>query len=108
MLIAYAAESVDQFIGNVNRLIINPLIALLFALAVVFFLYGMLQFFINSTNDEKKTQGKRHMIWGVVGMTIMMGVFFILNLVLDTIGVKGINPEQGEVKLDMKYDPKWP
>ena len=37
--IAYA--SVDSFIGNVNKLIINPLIILLFALALAYFLWGV-------------------------------------------------------------------
>ncbi len=54
--IAYA--SLDSFIGNVNRMIINPLIVFLFALALAYFLYGMFMFIANSENDEKKTTGK--------------------------------------------------
>jgi len=34
--VAYASETVDQFMDKVDKLIINPLILLLFALAVVF------------------------------------------------------------------------
>jgi len=107
MQIAYAG-SLDTFIGNVNRLIINPLILLLFALAVALFLYGMLQFFTNQQSEEKKTAGKQHMIWGVIGMTIMMGVFFLMNLILSTLNIKGIDPKAGTVdKLD-DYNPDWP
>ena len=93
--VAYA--SVDTFIANVNTEIINPLITFLFALAIVFFLYGMLEFFWSQANEEKKTVGKSHMFWGVIGITIMMGVFFFMNLIIDTIGVEGIDPEKGEV-----------
>ena len=89
----------NTFIGNVNRLIINPLILLLFALAVVYFLYGMLEFIMNQANEEKKTTGKSHMIWGIVGITIMMGVWVILNIILNTFGVNYVNPEQGTVNL---------
>src|SRR3989338_1743379 len=107
MNIAYAG-SLDTFIGNVNRLIINPLILLLFALAVAYFLYGMLQFFTNQQSEEKKTAGKQHMILGVIGMTIMMGVFFLMNLILSTFNLQGdIKPETGEVKLD-DYNPTYP
>ena len=96
--VAYA--SIDSFIANVNREIINPLILLLFALALAYFLYGVLQFLTNATNDEKKTAGKSHMLWGVVGITIMMGVWTILNIVLSTLNLQGqINPEQGKVTL---------
>ncbi len=89
----------DAFILKVDKMIIDPLIGLLFALAVVYFLYGVMQFLMNQDNDEKKTTGKDHMIWGIVGITIMLGVFTILNIVLDTFEIKGINPQKGTVEL---------
>lgn len=103
--VAYA--SLDSFIGNVNKEIINPLILLLFALALAYFLYGVLEFIGNSANDEKKTTGKTHMLWGIIGLTIMMGVWAILGVVLNTLNIKDINPEQGTVKLN-DYNPNYP
>jgi len=100
--IAYA--SVDSFVSNVNKLIINPLIILLFGLAVVYFLYGIFEFISNGENEEKKTTGKNHMIWGIVGIVIMMGVFTILNIIMRTFNIEGINPEEGTVQLD-DYNP---
>ncbi len=94
--IAYAS-SVDVFVGKVDRLIINPIIYLLFAFAVLIFLYGVLQFLLSQASEEKKTDGKSHMIWGIIGITIMLGVFTIMNFILNTIGVKYIHPEQGTV-----------
>lgn len=96
--IAYA--SLDSFIGKVTTMIINPLILFLFALAIVYFLYGVLEFLMNQDNEEKKTTGKSHMIWGIIGLTIMMGVFTIMNIVLNTLNIRGIDPEQGTVNLD--------
>ena len=96
--VAYA--SVDSFIGNVDTLIINPLIVLLFALALAYFFYGVFEFIANGDNDEKKTTGKSHMLWGVVGLTIMMGVWAILGVILSTFGLSSqINPEKGTVNL---------
>lgn len=101
---AYAASTdLDRFLGNVNREIINPLILLLFALALVYFLYGMLEFISNASNDEKKTTGKVHMLWGVVGLTIMMGVWAILSMILNTVGIpkSEIDPQEGTVDLQL-------
>lgn len=99
--VAYAASnSVDGFIKNVDKFIINPLIVFLFALAVLFFLFGLLQFIMNQDNEEKKTAGKKHMLWGVIGLTIMMGVFFIMQMILNTFGISGINVKQGTVQLN--------
>jgi len=102
--VAYA--SVDSFVSNVNKLIINPLIILLFALAVVYFLYGIFEFISNQENEEKKTTGKSHMIWGIIGIVIMMGVFTILNIIMSTFNIpkSQINPEEGTVNLPA-YNP---
>jgi len=97
--IAYA--SFDSFLLNVKQMIVDPLISLLFALAVVYFLYGLVEFMMNQDNDEKKTTGKSHMVWGVVGIAIMISVFAILNLIVDTFEIKGVNPESGEVDLKL-------
>lgn len=107
--IAYAGntESLDLFLGNINKLILNPLIGLLFALAMLFFFYGVFQFISNDSDSEKKSTGKMHMLWGIVGITIMMGVWTILNIVLGTIGVDGIDPEKGKVELN-DYNPNIP
>ena len=93
--IAYADANsmVNHFIGNLETIIINPLIYLLFALAVVYFLYGVM----NQANEEKKTSGKSHMIWGIVGITIMIGVWAIMGMILSTLGINYIHPTTGNV-----------
>jgi succinate dehydrogenase/fumarate reductase cytochrome b subunit len=101
--VAFAASaSLNEFIGNVDNMIINPLILFLFALAVVYFLYGILEFIMNQENEEKKTSGKSHMLWGVIGIVIMLGVWTLLGIVTSTLGIdkSEINPEQGTVHLN--------
>lgn len=99
--IAYA-RTVDSTIANINKLIINPLIFLMFGLALMYFLYGVFEFISNQENEEKKTAGKQHMIWGVIGLTIMIGVWFILGVIISTLGIKGIDPNANEIKDTVK------
>ena len=96
--VAYAS-GVDTFVLKVDALIVNPLIKLLFALAIVYFLWGVFEFMSNQDNEEKKTSGKKHMLWGIIGITIMVGVWTLLNIVLDTFNITGINPKEGKVEL---------
>ena len=94
------SETLAQFITNVDNSIINPLITFLFALAVAYFLFGMVEFLFNQANEEKKTSGKSHMLWGVVGIAIMLGVWTILGVLVNTLGVSDqINPQAGTVNL---------
>lgn len=96
--IAYA--DLNSFIGRVDTMIINPLILFLFALAIVYFLYGVFEFIANQENEEKKTSGKSHMLWGIVGITIMLGVWTILGIIVNTMGISGqVNPKEGTVTL---------
>ncbi|OGI79100.1 hypothetical protein A3F19_03370 [Candidatus Nomurabacteria bacterium RIFCSPHIGHO2_12_FULL_37_29] len=94
----------DSFLTNINSMIVNPLIKFIFAVTVVYFLYGVFEFLSNQENEEKKTSGKNHMLWGIIGITIMMGVWFFLNLIISTFNIEGINPEQGTVVLPT-YNP---
>lgn len=80
-------EQAQKFIVGVNNAIVNPLIGLLFTVAFVIFLWGAVNFIFNSGDTEAQKKGKQHMIWGVVGMFIMVSVVAILRIVLNTFGL---------------------
>ena len=68
-------------IEKINDAILQPLIVLLFALATGYFLFGLMKFIQNQDNEEAQSEGKRHMVWGVIGIAIMTGVYGILNTI---------------------------
>lgn len=77
----------ETFISNINRAIVNPLILLLIALAMVYFLWGLAMFVANSAGSDGRAEGKRKIIWGLVGLFIMVSVFGILRILLNTFGI---------------------
>lgn len=79
--------SFDQFLSNINKQILTPLIYLLFALATVYFLYGVFVFIKNADSPDKRSEGAKSMMWGIVGLFIMVSVKGIINLILRTIGI---------------------
>lgn len=104
---AYAADALGAFMSKVDTMIINPLIVLLFALATAFFLFGVFQFIVNAESEEKRTEGKNHMLWGIIGLTVMVGVWAIMNIILNTLNIQGVTPEKGAVQLN-DYHPSIP
>ncbi len=78
---------VATFVGKINRYITNPLITLLFAAALVLFLYGVFNFISGADETEKRDVGKRHMLWGIVGMFIMIATSAILRIIENTLGI---------------------
>ena len=72
---------------KVNYYILNPLIWLLFAVALVVFLWGVVEFLRErDANSQKANDGKQHLLWGLVGMFIMVSAFAIMNLLKSIIG----------------------
>ncbi len=75
------SSTVQTAIGYIICIIQNSIIPLLFALAMAFFLWGVIQFVILGAGDEnKRTQGREHMIWGVIALTVMVSVWSLVGL----------------------------
>jgi len=69
-----------KLISNIKVYILNPIIGFMFAVAVVMFIYGIVEYIWSADNEDKVAVGKTHMIWGIVGIFVMVGVYGILNL----------------------------
>ena len=76
-----------NLIAKINQSIVNPLIVLLSVVASAYFLWGLAQFVMNADNAEARDEGKRKIIYGLIGLTIMVSVFGILQLLLRTFGI---------------------
>ncbi|PIR70564.1 MAG: hypothetical protein COU46_00925 [Candidatus Niyogibacteria bacterium CG10_big_fil_rev_8_21_14_0_10_42_19] len=60
--------------------ILEPLIGLILIVATVVFIWGIIEFISNSDSEEARAKGKKHIIYGVVGLFIMMSVWGIVQL----------------------------
>lgn len=57
------------------------------ALAALYFLFGLLKYVMNFDSETERSDGRKHMIWGIIGLFIMLSVFGIIDFITDTIGV---------------------
>ncbi len=49
----------------------------------------MIKFIWNSGNAEKRQEGQTHMIYGVIGLAIMLSVYGIVTFILKTLNTVG-------------------
>ena len=75
-----------NFIHKIDQFIVNPIILLLVAVALLVFLWGVLEFVGHSDSEDARTTGGRHILWGIVGLAIMLSAFGIINVIVNTIG----------------------
>lgn len=71
----------DRILAN----IINPLIMLMIGIAVVYFLWGVFDFVREAENSDKRKEGGMRMLYGVLGIFIMVTAYGILNLIIGTV-----------------------
>ncbi len=70
---------------KVNDLILQPIVVLLFALAIGYFLFGLMKFVQNQDNETERGEGKQHMVWGILGIAMMAGVWGILGVIQNSV-----------------------
>jgi FtsH-binding integral membrane protein len=68
--------------------LISKLIPLVIGAAVLVFLWGILKFVIASS-EEDKAKGRQFMIWGVIGLFVMVSVWGLVNFFRNTLGLTG-------------------
>jgi phosphatidylglycerophosphatase A len=64
--------------------LINQAVVLVLALALLFFFWGVAKFILNADNDEKRTEGKKVMIWGIIALFVMVSVWGLVNILANT------------------------
>ncbi|HEY4513872.1 MAG TPA: hypothetical protein VJH69_00955 [Candidatus Paceibacterota bacterium] len=87
--------SVAEIVQRLETYIINPALLLIFTAGFFLFIWGLVMFLINIEEKDKRNTGKDHMVWGLVGMFVMVGVYGILALISNTfdLGVDPRNPQ---------------
>jgi len=66
---------------------IERLTPLVIGAAMLFFLYGLMKFVLNSGNEEAKEEGKRIMIWGIISLFVMVSVWGLVGLLNQETGI---------------------
>lgn len=77
-------DRLQSFIGNVVDLIIQPLVVLLLTAGVAYFIWGVAMYIWNADKPDERKKGTQHLLWGVLGILIMVGVIGIIRIVTVT------------------------
>ncbi len=71
-----------QFVeGTIVQAVDSSIIPLMYALAFLFFIYGVAQTMF-SYNEEKRQEGKKFALWGIIGLVVLFSVWGVVKLFL--------------------------
>ena len=77
------ASTFKEVVDNIYKKVFSPIISLIIALAVVYFLYAVSKF-VRSDGKERES-GKELLVWGIIGIVVMMSVWGIVSIVQSTL-----------------------
>ena len=77
----HAAKSFAAVTQDIVTLVNNSVVPLIYALAFLLFIFGMVRFFFFG-GEENREKGKTFMIWGIIGFVVMFSVWGIVRLLL--------------------------
>ena len=82
----YAGEGgVEGFVDYLGCLLARSVVPVLFALAFVVFLWGVVQFIMNSADEAERAKGKQFMLWGIIGLFVMFSVWGLVSILQKTV-----------------------
>lgn len=80
-----------------EKFIVDPAIYLVFTAGLLVFMYGLVVFLYKLREGSDHREGVQHMVWGLAGMLIMVSVYGIITLVVNTIGANPKDPDVGRI-----------
>jgi hypothetical protein len=69
--------------------VVHILIPALFALAIVYFFWGMGKYILSAGDPDKAKEGKSIMIYGVIAIAVMAVLFGLIQWLAGAVGISG-------------------
>ena len=76
----------EEILFNIQLYILRPLIGLMLIIAMIVFAWGIIEWIYGADSEDKVSQGKRHVIYSIIGFVLIAGVWAILNTICVFIG----------------------
>ncbi len=76
-------DSVGHAIDSIGS-ILNKLVPLFIAIAVVIFLYGVLKYILAGGNEEVRAEARSMIIYGIISIFVMVAVWGFVRILVGT------------------------
>jgi predicted membrane channel-forming protein YqfA (hemolysin III family) len=87
-VLTFAQGSGDDAFGILQTIgdLLNAVIPVVILLGVVYFVWGVVSYVIASDEEAKKS-GKNRMIYGIIGLAVIVALWGLVNILVDTFSI---------------------
>ena len=94
---AQSAPGTFREFGDLVVQILKGITGIIFMSLVVGLIYGVMLYLMNADNEQKRSEIKSYLLWGVIGITVVFSLWGILSLLCNTLswcnaGIPHITP----------------
>lgn len=82
---AFAVNTVGGIIITIGGLL-NTVVPILITLAVIYFIWGVVSYVL-AKEEEAKTAGRDKMIYGLIGLVVIVGMWGLVGIIANTFGI---------------------
>src|SRR5687767_12778616 len=83
---AQSLGGVERLLRSIGRLV-DIALPIVVGIALLGFFWGLAQFIFAAGDEEKKKEGKQHMIWGIIGLFVMVSVWGLVGFLGESLGI---------------------
>lgn len=73
-----------SLLERINTYVVDPIIAVIFTLGLLLFFVGIVEYLWEIKDGKTDGDGRQHLIYGLVGMLVMVSVYGIINMIINT------------------------
>jgi uncharacterized membrane protein YidH (DUF202 family) len=84
-------QAAGQVLERIKTEVWTPIATVVFATGFMLFMWGLVRFLWNIDNESGRDTGKQHMVWGIVGMFIMVSIWGIIAMIDNTFGLGALD-----------------
>lgn len=82
-----------DLITFVTCTISSVIIPLLVSLAIMVFIYGVITYIISADDEEKRKVGRSYILYGIIGIFVIVSVWGLVNILSNTFGISNTVPQ---------------
>ena len=82
-----------ELLNYITCIIGKSVIPLIFAIATVMFLWGVVQYVIGADEEKERAKGKQFIIWGIIALVVMFSIWGLVSVVTNTFKFGNLIPQ---------------
>ena len=88
-------SKITTFAGLIKHIhaLLNLVVPFLVGLAVFVIIYGVFKYVFHAADEEKRTEARLFIVWGVIGVFFMLSIWGLVNILVNTVPLQKKPPK---------------